>query len=89
MRTTLDLPDDLFRKVKARAAVQGVKMKDLVAEYLQQGLETPVVPPTRSAGHRRPVPIVRPATGVPLPALSNAEIEEILLAEDVERAVRG
>jgi hypothetical protein len=34
MRTTVELPDDLFRKVKARAALQGRPLKDLVADGL-------------------------------------------------------
>jgi hypothetical protein len=38
MKTTLDLPDSLFREVKLRAVVQGRTVKDLVTELLQQGL---------------------------------------------------
>jgi plasmid stability protein len=41
MKTTLDLPDALFREVKLRAVVQGRTVKDLVAELLQQGLALP------------------------------------------------
>jgi plasmid stability protein len=32
MKTTLDLPDPLMRKIKVRAAGEGRKLKDLVAE---------------------------------------------------------
>ena len=32
MRTTLDLPDTLFREVKTRAVQQGVTLKDLLAQ---------------------------------------------------------
>jgi plasmid stability protein len=35
MRTTVELPDDLFRQVKARAALQGRSLKDLVADGLK------------------------------------------------------
>jgi plasmid stability protein len=38
MKTTLDLPDELIRDVKLRAVVQGRTVKDLVAEFLRQGL---------------------------------------------------
>ena len=38
MKTTLELPDELFRKVKLTAVVQGRTVKDLVTELLQQGL---------------------------------------------------
>ncbi len=30
MRTTVDIPDDLFREAKAKAALEGVKLKDVV-----------------------------------------------------------
>jgi hypothetical protein len=41
MRTTVDLSDDLFRRVKAAAALRGRKFKDLVEEGLLRVLETP------------------------------------------------
>ena len=79
MRTTLDLPDPLFREMKARAARQGVKMRELVATFIENGLRggNPVVPSTRS-----PLPIARRATGKTIRALDNARIAKILDAED-------
>lgn len=41
MKTTVDLPDDLFRKAKATAALRGVKFKDLVQEGLLRVLDEP------------------------------------------------
>ena len=38
MKTTLDLPDELIREVKLRAVTQQRTVKDLVAEFLRQGL---------------------------------------------------
>lgn len=38
MRTTIDLPEELFRRVKARAALEGLKLKELIARYVQRGL---------------------------------------------------
>lgn len=35
MKTTLELPDDLYREVKATAAMKHKKMKDLVARGLE------------------------------------------------------
>jgi len=58
MRTTIDLPDDLFRKAKARAAMQGQALKDLVADALKLLLQTPkeaAAPPRRTQ-----FPIVKP-----------------------------
>jgi hypothetical protein len=41
MRTTIDLPDPLFRQVKATAAARGLKLKDLVISALQAAIRNP------------------------------------------------
>ena len=81
MRTTLDLPDPLFRELKARSALRGVKLKDFVADLLAAGLDRKdqSAPRTRS-----PLPVIRKATGVSHPLLSNREIEALLGAEDAK-----
>lgn len=38
MRTTIDLSDDSYRRVKAAAALRGRKLKDVVEEALRQWL---------------------------------------------------
>lgn len=38
MRTTIDLPDDLFRRAKSEAALSGRKLKDLIEEGLRLAL---------------------------------------------------
>ena len=38
MKTTLDLPDPLMRRIKIRAAGEDRKLKDLIAELLDLGL---------------------------------------------------
>ncbi|EDY37637.1 conserved hypothetical protein [Cyanobium sp. PCC 7001] len=38
MRTTLELPDPLFARLKARAVSQGVTLKALLRSYVEQGL---------------------------------------------------
>jgi hypothetical protein len=40
MKTTIELPDPLFRKAKSRAAERGQTLKDFVAEALQAKLTT-------------------------------------------------
>ena len=80
MRTTLDLPDHTFRALKAEAALRGFKLKELVTKLLETGLAASRHVPPRS---RSPLPVVRPATGVVHPAISNAGIERILASEDV------
>jgi hypothetical protein len=48
MRTSVDLPDELFRRAKAAAALRGRKFKDLVEEGLIRVLESPDVPHKKS-----------------------------------------
>ena len=40
MRTTLELPDPLFARLKARAASERVTLKQLLHMYVEQGLST-------------------------------------------------
>jgi plasmid stability protein len=41
MKTTLDLPDDLYRKVKTRAARENRKVRELVTDGLRMLLASP------------------------------------------------
>jgi len=41
MKTTVEVPDDLYRQAKAEAALRGRKLKDLIEEGLRQVLEAP------------------------------------------------
>lgn len=38
MKTTIEIPDELFREAKARAAMEGIKLKDLIAAALREKL---------------------------------------------------
>jgi hypothetical protein len=38
MRTTIDLPDPLFKRVKAEAALRGIKLRDFISRALEQAL---------------------------------------------------
>ncbi len=40
MKTTLDLPDPLFRRVKAAAELQGYSLKDFISNVLAEKLDT-------------------------------------------------
>jgi len=41
MKTTVEVPDDLYRQAKAEAALRGRKLKDLVEEGLRLVLQSP------------------------------------------------
>ncbi len=41
MKTTVEVPDDLYRQAKAEAALRGRKVRDLIEEGLRLVLEAP------------------------------------------------
>ena len=41
MKTTVEVPDDLYRRAKAEAALSGRKLRDLIEEGLRLVLEAP------------------------------------------------
>jgi hypothetical protein len=50
MRTTIDLPDALFRKTKATAAMRGSSMKDLIVRAVEREVsQAPARPKTKRA----------------------------------------
>lgn len=83
MRTTLDLPDPLFREVKIRAAEKGVSLKELLTSYVEKGLREPHEETARPI--RSPLPPPIPSGGVTIPSLTNSEIDELFAREDLER----
>ncbi len=60
MRTTVDIPDQLFRRAKSEAALRGRKLKDLVEEGLRLVLEKGEAKPPGSAEEKKPA---RPRPG--------------------------
>ncbi len=99
MRTTLDLPDETFRQLKAQAALNGLKLKELVTQFIQRGLAAGVTPPDSAQQHSPfpvvtqhnpyPIPIAREADGSVTPYLSNAELYAILDDEDIAQYQRA
>ena len=72
MKTTLELPDSLLRRVKSVAALQGVSMRDFIAQSLEAHLHAQTRAAT--AGWRRVVGKAR--------ALDTAPVRKALLEFD-------
>jgi hypothetical protein len=72
MRTTIDLPDDLFRRAKATAALRGVKLKELFTSIIERGLMTAPEVGERF-GRNYPFPVVIDAPNVEVPLMTNDE----------------
>jgi hypothetical protein len=47
MKTTVEMPDELYRRAKAEAALRGRKLKDLIEEGLRLVLDSPQRPTSR------------------------------------------
>ena len=44
MKTTIEMPDELFRKAKAIAALRGQSMKDFITQLLTREIGAPITP---------------------------------------------
>jgi hypothetical protein len=91
MRTTLEIPDPLFREVKARAAQSGLKLKELLTRYIEAGLKAPDVQSVKPRTKRAPLPILfeKTPSAPSTPALTNSELFAILDQEDLEQLKRA
>lgn len=54
MKTTLELPDDLLRRIKLRAVHRNRKLKDEIAQLLEAGMASA---PAAEAPKRPPKPV--------------------------------
>lgn len=77
MRTTIDLPDTLYRQLKARAALEGRPVKVLVGDLLQRGLAASETP--AQTGQTRSLPPTVAVSGsFPMRDPTNAALFELL-----------
>lgn len=60
MKTTVELPDTLYRQAKAEAALRGRKLKDLVEEGLRLVLDAP----SDTTRHPDLAGLMKPALGL-------------------------
>ena len=86
MRTTLDLPDPLLREVKARAAMEGIKLKDYFARLVEAALQRPSL--AASQPKRSPAPVFKRKAAKPMPALSNAQLNALMDEQDTAKITK-
>ncbi|MGH8551467.1 MAG: hypothetical protein ACRERU_23240 [Methylococcales bacterium] len=55
MKATIDIPDDLYRQVKAKAALKGSKVKDVAISLFEKWV--------REAGEETPLVVNAPLSG--------------------------
>ena len=73
MRTTVDLPDSLFRQIKSVAALRGSTLK----EFIQEALQRAVTSDRRVRRRKVTLPLIRSKHPGAL-RLTNADIENHL-----------
>ncbi len=84
MKTTLDLPDELMRAIKVRAAQQDRKIKDVVAELLRRGLSGQ----EQAAAVRRRVQLPLVQCGEPVgEPMTPQRVAEALLDEEADSTI--
>jgi len=70
MRTTLDLPDPLYRRLKLKAAQEGKTLREVVIRLLEEEL-------AHTSPGPRPLPQVQEA-GRRIPVRTHAELWDLL-----------
>jgi len=88
MKTTLEIPEPLSKKVKAKAAMEGLKMENLVAPALTSHLAGPVTK-HKSKPKACPFPLVRGRGGSLLKRMNNQTIATLEEQENLERCSRS
>lgn len=73
MRTTIDLPNDLFRQAKSKAALRGKSLK----EFVQVAIEKEVSAKDPKSSFRAKLPLIKSRKPKSL-SLTNNEIEDLL-----------
>jgi hypothetical protein len=86
MRTTIDLPDPLFREAKTRAVEDGTTLRALITNYIEAGLRGKTAPLSANQRLRSPSPVAirREPGAVLVRPLTNRQLNAILEEEDLE-----
>ncbi len=97
VRTTIDLPDGLYRQIKARAALRGMKLKEYVAAALRDSLVEGLAGELReetaeytaaatSLAEDCVLPLIAGETSERMRSISEEEIDRVLEADDLDHA---
>ena len=88
MKTTLEIPTPLFKQIKAHAAMEGLKLKDVVASALSAYLVKPDLP-LKNGAKGCPFPLVRGKVGPFMKKMDSETIAKLQEKEDLERHRRS
>lgn len=74
MRTTIDIPDGLYRRLKARAAAEGKPAKALILKAVEQAMDAP-----QRTKRRIVIPVIHSKQPGTL-RLTNAQIDDFIFS---------
>ena len=77
MKTTIDIPDELFRKAKATAAMRGESLREFITGALERRLETAGSPAPDSGGWRSAFGLADRATVGSIDRIISGDLERI------------
>ena len=81
MKTTLDIPEELVREMKIRAAKEGRKLREIATEVIRRGLSAPE---RKSTGKDKRVKLPLFVGGTATRQFTPEELDGILLQQEVE-----
>jgi len=91
MKTTIDLPVDVFRQLRRRALHDGRNLKDTTADILRTGLAVPPLPkmsppPIIRKDKKTGLPVIQCRRAAPGRQPTPARIAQILIDQEAEWA---
>ena len=78
MRTSFDIPDELFRHLKTRAAAEGTTLRELVLTLVERGLDASVKPAPKARAASLPSVSLGSPMALKARELSNARLAGML-----------
>jgi hypothetical protein len=81
VKTTIEIPDELFRKAKATAAIRGESLKELIREALETSLAVVPQPQSERSGWRSVFGLAEPKSVESVNRILSAELESVDPAE--------
>ncbi len=89
MRTTIEIPDELYRSLKARAALSGLPVRAVVTQLIDLGLRSGPAGAPASGRHRQPPPVAIAPHGAPVPAMTREDMRRAEEGEDEAKLARS
>jgi hypothetical protein len=77
MKTTLEIPDEVFRQTKATAALRGESLKDFITQALEAHLKRQETGASQERGWRTVFGLARPEEIEPVSSILEEEFEKI------------